>query len=56
LLGPPICDQLIGKVPIRRKVGDAPLRKLDGGESFLHLWIGALRHLGHGRSLLTEPA
>jgi hypothetical protein len=56
LLGPPICDQLVGKVPIRREVGDAPTGKLDGGQSFLQVWIGPLSRIRHDRSLLTAPA
>jgi hypothetical protein len=56
LLGPPICDQLVGKVLIRREVGDAPTGKLDGGQSFLQVWIGSFSRIRHGRSLLTAPA
>jgi hypothetical protein len=41
LLGPPICDQLVGKVPI---------------QSFLQVWIGPLSRIRHDRSLLTAPA
>jgi len=35
LLDPPIRDQLVGKVPIRRKVSDAPACELDGSQSLL---------------------
>jgi hypothetical protein len=53
-LGPPIRDQLVGKVSIRCEVGAAPARELDGGQS-LRVWIVVLGQINHDRSLLTEP-
>lgn len=53
LFGPPIREQLDGKVSIRREMGDASACELDGGQSIL-VWIVVLGQVSLNRSLLTE--
>jgi hypothetical protein len=41
-------DQLISQIPVRREVGNAPLRVLDRGKTLCIVDIGGFGRMGHG--------